>query len=1464
MKGKLLVFLLGLLLQDTAHAAQWIDVTDEYIVNPSFANNTNEGWTMEAYANSTNCSYGCQEFWNGSYWRLYQTAAVPNGKYRITVYGYHRPGDYSNTEARNYNDGNGTDITSLLYANEDYVELVSAYSESLTNTGRGGYWNYRGGWGGSTQYYPNDMEAASYCFGLGMYMNQLEVQVTDKELTIGIENNAYTKNNWCIFTGWKVEYWGNITSVTSVKLDKTRATMVPGEKMRLSATVAPETATIKKLAWSSSNTNAAIVAEDGTITAIGPGQAKITATATDGSGVSATCTVTVTTNASGLAKLTVTELQAANLDQIVDPSWNYGGWVELYNPSTLGVTLTDCWVSDDGDNLQKVHITQPTAISAKSYGILWFEHHDKYCPSQLDMKLDVEGDTLFLSNSSGKLIFSFVYPPAVSRCSYARKSLDGDEWGWSAKPTPGQANDGMTYTDMRLETPVVDQPTQIFGGSLTVCVNIPEGATLRYTTDGSTPTETNGETSSTGLFYPTETTTYRFCLIGDGYLPSAVVTRTYILEDKDFALPVISVVGNDKDLYGDDMGLMVRGNGNGRPGNGQSSPCNWNMDWDRTVNFEYLNEEGEMCINQETAMERCGGWSRAWKPYSFKLKANKRYELKSYLPYEFFPAKPYRKHKTLQIRNGGNDTSCRIKDAALQEIIFRSGIDVDCQGYKPVMHYINGRYAGVINMREPNNKHYVYANYGLDEEEIDQFEMSPDSGYVQKCGTYDSMKRWYNLAKQCATNDEAYDEIRNMVDIDEFCNYMAIEFYLGGLDWPQNNVKAFKPIMEGGKFRFVLFDLDGAFATTNSFTEFANKQTKTFDPLYGEPVSNITKEIELVTIFLNMIKNANFRKQFIDTFCLVAGSVFEPERCSEIIYELADYVSDSQSIWNEVYGSGTTPWGTANSMINSLSSSRQRSLISTLRSYTPMKLSGTTGQAITLSTNLNEARLLVNELPVPTNKFSGTLFPPIILRAQAPAGYKFLGWKMVEGSTQSSNAILPAESQWQYYDQGSLDGEDWTKANYDTSNWSEGQAPLGYFVGGDRYTNTYLDYGDDQNHKRPTYYFRHQLKLDDQPTDDDIFTLNYSIDDGLVIYVNGTEAGRYNMPSGTVTYSTFATEYAHGNPDVGSLQLPASLFKKGTNTIAVEVHNNNDNSTDIYWEGSITHATTNATGQFICEDEEMELPDGDMTLEACYGEMTAQEKQEAGISTTPVVINEVSAGNSMYVNDYYKKDDWVELYNTTDEDIDLEGMYLTDRSDKPTKYQISAKGTKASTIIPAHGYKIIWCSKRNTNTELHANFKLDNEDGTVIRLMAKDQSWADSIVYCAHNGDQTVGRYPDGGSQVYTMLPTIKASNMLSTYATAGNYVVPDGIDTPQSSFANRSGDMSIAYANEQVLVKSEEDSHITVYVYTTAGALVMQQHLTLIDGHARVSVANLPPAIYVARARNSEGDECATKFVKS
>ena len=176
---------------------------------------------------------------------------------------------------------------------------------------------------------------------------------------------------------------------------------------------------------------------------------------------------------------------------------------------------------------------------------------------------------------------------------------------------------------------------------------------------------------------------------------------------------------------------------------------------------------------------------------------------------------------------------------------------------------------------------------------IDSFEMSVDSGYVQKSGTRDAFDYWYDLTNDLANdpqNEEIYRKICDIVDIDDYTNYFAYKFFLNDWDWPHNNCKGFRD-RNDGKFHFMVFDLDNCVDRTgnNIFNDFEGKRINTF---YGRPEyngSSLTKEVELVTMFLNMLENDKFRKKFIDTYCIVGGCVFRDDaEIARIVNELAD------------------------------------------------------------------------------------------------------------------------------------------------------------------------------------------------------------------------------------------------------------------------------------------------------------------------------------------------------------------------------------------------------------------------------------------------------------------------------------------------------------------------------------------------------------------------------------------------
>ena len=1150
----------------------------------------------------------------------------------------------------------------------------------------------------------------------------------------------------------------------------------------------------------------------------------------------------------------INEIMVDNTDMFLDPSLNYGAWIEIYNPTDATINLKNYYVSNDPSNPKKFHLQSGT-VKPHGFANIWFDHYEANLETQVNFKLSTEGGTVLIADASGNIVAQADFPAAISRASYARTTDGGDTWKWTAEPTPEATNATSTFADSQLAAPEIEADEWLFDASAAVRVHAPEaGATLVYTTDGSTPTRTNGNEVQTGkTLYLYETTPLRVRAFKDGYLPSTVVTQTFIENDKDFTLPILSIATDNANLYDDYMGCYVRGT-NGIAGRGQTSPCNWNRDWDRPVNFEYFTADGTLRLSQEADFAVAGGWSRAYEPRSFKIKAGKRYEGKNTLDYPFFERKPFLKYKTLQMRGGGNDNGCRLKDAALQSIILTSGLDVEGQEYQPVVFYINGQYKGLINMREPNNKDYAYANYGLGSDEIDQFEIGPDSCYSQMCGTKDIFDYWVMLSDN-ADDDAYYQEICDIVDIDEYINYMASEMFMGAVDWPRNNVKGFRKI-DGGRFRFVLFDLDGTLSTTSPFKTLEGQEYAYGDADWNNGGNRLYLHNEFVTIFLNMLKNADFRKKYVDTFCLIGGSVFTPERVTAIVDSLAARTAGMMAY------EGASPYGTANSIKSTFNNTgRYDQLLSSLKSYTAFNMKKSSEQSVKLSSNTGKGRLFVNDIPVPTGKFDGKLFAPVVFRAEAPGGYRFAGWV---GAGATLTNIVDFGENWKYYDQGSLDGRQWYSTTYSDYSWSEGQAPLG-FANVDAMKsliNTTLDYGTDTQGKRPTYYFRKKFNLSKVPSGENSLQLKYKVDDGMIVYVNGIKAAQYNMPDGNVTYDTYATTYAGNLPDEGTLTVSPSLLNPGENVIAIEVHNSSAGSSDIFFDLQIAAAEI-GEADFLSTEAEYTMPTtGNVELTAIFEPIEDEEREEEKIC--PVRINEVSAANTIYCCEYYKRNDWVELYNTTPEPIDIAGMYLSDNRDKLQKFQIPAaqEGDGFTTVIPPYGHYVIWCDKLETQTQMHASFKLAAE-GDTLYLSDAEGKWIDIFPYPAHGGEETAGRFPDGSDNFYVMTkPTMALPNQINSYCTT---FVPEIIDVPVGieTTTTEASNMKVFYVDGRLCVLTAPGTRSATFtVCNTLGQQLLRDEQTLdYDGSGRVYL-NLQEGCYVARVTDSNGNHKQLKFI--
>lgn len=162
----------------------------------------------------------------------------------------------------------------------------------------------------------------------------------------------------------------------------------------------------------------------------------------------------------------------------------------------------------------------------------------------------------------------------------------------------------------------------------------------------------------------------------------------------------------------------------------------------------------------------------------------------------------------------------------------------------------------------------------------------------------------------------------------------------------------------------------------------------------------------------------------------------------------------------------------------------------------------------------------------------------------------------------TTNIYLTKSHDWRYHDRGVSLGTAWREPDYDDSAWAQGRGPLGYQ---DPPINTVLNYGGNANAKYPTYYFRAPFLLTTLPT---VVTMRLRRDDGAVLYVNGAEAYRTNLPAGTITYTNLALDAVSGADETTYFEAILALTNLvvGTNLMAVEIHQSAANSTDLSFD----------------------------------------------------------------------------------------------------------------------------------------------------------------------------------------------------------------------------------------------------------------------------------------------------------
>ncbi len=166
-------------------------------------------------------------------------------------------------------------------------------------------------------------------------------------------------------------------------------------------------------------------------------------------------------------------------------------------------------------------------------------------------------------------------------------------------------------------------------------------------------------------------------------------------------------------------------------------------------------------------------------------------------------------------------------------------------------------------------------------------------------------------------------------------------------------------------------------------------------------------------------------------------------------------------------------------------------------------------------------------------------------------------------------ALIAENTVWRYASDSGAPAAAWKSAGFNDSAWASGMAPLGY---NDRTLDldcaTILAYGANPDSRHPAAYFRKTFNVIN-PSVITGLVVKARVNDGMVVYLNGTEVLRQNMPAGAVSHATLASMEVPPTWWTTNA-LPATGLSQGANVLAVEVHQASVSSADLIMDLTLT------------------------------------------------------------------------------------------------------------------------------------------------------------------------------------------------------------------------------------------------------------------------------------------------------
>ncbi len=582
------------------------------------------------------------------------------------------------------------------------------------------------------------------------------------------------------------------------------------------------------------------------------------------------------------------------------------------------------------------------------------------------------------------LIDSVIFKPQYSDISYGRNLDNSNEWNYYGNPTPGQPNATIASLDADTSTSVTFSLASGFytnSQSLELYTES-QNAVIRYTTDGSKPTERSQAYSGSILL--NSSTVIKAQSFETNKLPGHISTRSYFINESLSNLPIVSLIADSFAMWDSLYGIYT----------------NNYKQREVPISLTYF-EPGEAIGFDLNAGVRIGGmniWRFPQKPLTIYMRGRYGDDL---INYHLFENKPIGMFGRIVLRNGGDNWPNAMLRDPMTEAVISGQMDNGYQAYKPCAVYMNGQYWGLHNIREKFDPMFFNTNFKVDPLNYDHLEYSYISSGLLALGVVNGNADDYRSLLQFVdshdlSNLNSYAHVDSLMDIDSFIDYLIVEMYVVNSSW-RHNREFWRP--NGGKWQWLIPDLDRGYNHTNYGTNLI--------PAFREGYP----------LFQSLLSNIDFHNRFIQRYAAHINSTFDSERLLSIVDSLSENIAPEMprhiERWSREEGiQSMQAWRNAIDNIKQFILHRSSYALENINNE--FNLNGSARLSINIDPP-SAGRIHINDVPMLSNFQTGNMFRniPFTLTAIPAVGYKFVEWESVSNSptiemTLSDDQVITA------------------------------------------------------------------------------------------------------------------------------------------------------------------------------------------------------------------------------------------------------------------------------------------------------------------------------------------------------------------------------------------------------------------------------------------------------------------------